>query len=274
MANDRFPYGSDLLDPGSWVGFPEPKSRRWHVTYDGGFSLILGYHSFIFLSLESMGIGIVNLKGLGPSAGLPLGRILRATKGLGEAAVERVDQAISGLGRGKTAHDIYTRETEQAEISSGSELLERMRGGITQAMVARTPFSFNDLSGMRGSAAGFEVELVGAASSYEIYGGTRENNNAFFGPRVVSSSGWGLVGASVGLLRGWWEVEKYFSLYHELGRASIENCLMENSAPSYAQPYQNIPDLHPYLAALPPAGCDIPPERFRAADMFRERHAP
>ncbi len=189
MSSETFPYGNDPLDPDSWVGSNLSKSKRWFVTYDGGFSMVLGYHSFIFMGLENMTIGIVNLEGGGPNVSLPIGKLLRGAWGLGEDAVKKVDDMLDGLGKAKTADDIYKRETEQADIDSGSALLARMREGIIESMVARKPFSMDNMNGMRGSTAGFDIELVGAASSYEIYGGTWENRTEYFGPKIVSSAG-------------------------------------------------------------------------------------
>ena len=268
MSDEKFPYGNDPLKPQDWVGSPQTKSGRWYVTYDGGFSMVVGYHSFIFMGLENMCIGIVNLKGGGPTVSLPIGKILKGGWGLGAEAVEKIDKMLDRGGKAKTGKDIYDRESEQANIQNASAFLARMQEGITEALVARTPFSFNDLGSMVGTAAGADIELVGAASAYEIYGGCDGQPNRYFGPKIVASAGWGLVGAGVGIMKGWWEVEKVFSLYHELGRGSSEKCLKQNSSPSYAQPYQEIPGLHPYLSSLPPAGCDVPPEHFHAANLL------
>lgn len=54
MSDEKFPYGNDPLKPQDWVGSPQTKSGRWYVTYDGGFSMVVGYHSFIFMGLENM----------------------------------------------------------------------------------------------------------------------------------------------------------------------------------------------------------------------------
>ncbi|MDD7971404.1 hypothetical protein [Roseinatronobacter alkalisoli] len=60
MSN-TFPFGNDLNQAESWLGHMNAKSLNWRVYYDGGLSLICGYHSFIFLGLDSLTIGIANL---------------------------------------------------------------------------------------------------------------------------------------------------------------------------------------------------------------------
>ena len=57
--SDTFPFGNDLSRAESWLGHMDAKSRNWAVAYDGGFSLGVGYHSFIFLGLDSLSIGLI-----------------------------------------------------------------------------------------------------------------------------------------------------------------------------------------------------------------------
>ena len=271
MSDNKFPFGNDITKPDQWVGNMATKSQRWLVSYEGSFAIGCGYHSFIFLGLDSMSIGIANILNCGLSASLPIGKIFKALGG-GSREALAFDKASDLVGNGKKSYDIAKMESEQNVVSSGMALYERMKKAIPQYMRSVVPFSLEDLAGMPGGIAGAEVEVVGAASIYRIegYDSVRGalNSEFIFGPVHVANAGTGLVSAGVSVAVGVWSLEASFNLYWELGRAAQARCIVENSSPGYDQPYLQIPNLHPYLQSLPPAGCSTLDTHFSPSKMI------
>ncbi|MGH1367774.1 MAG: hypothetical protein ACRBCL_04100 [Maritimibacter sp.] len=256
---DSFPYGNDLSTPETWVGRMDTKSRTWLVSYDGSLSVICGYHTFIFLGLENLCIAAVDLKNCGVSAGLPIGKLLG---GAGDAArsAERVDEGLDAAGRAKQIGDAVSTNQAYAQISEGMKLFDRMKAGIPQFMRANVPFSLNDLWGCTGGIIGAEVELIAGAAGYFIDAAPNPVSKPLFGPQFIANTGDGLVSAGLTAAIGVWDVDvdQNYNLYWELGAASNAQCLRENRSPQYDQPYNQIAaGLHPYLASLPPAGCNL-----------------
>lgn len=113
-----FPYGNDLNHPEKWVGRMDTKSKTWLVSYDGSFSIVCGYHSFIFLGLESLNIGLVNLYNCGPSVSLPIGKLFKAFGG-GSKNAERVEEAYDQFGNARMTADTVKMELAQDAADSG-----------------------------------------------------------------------------------------------------------------------------------------------------------
>ncbi|MBL3561512.1 hypothetical protein [Rhodovulum sulfidophilum] len=254
MNDAVFPFGNDPMHPEAWVGHMDTRSKRWLISYDGSFSMVCGYHSFIFLGLDNMCIGIVNLLNCGVSASLPIGKLFKGAGGSARAA-QRIEDAHGHIGDGKMTWDAAKMEHEQDQIGSGMALYERMTQGTPQFVSAHKPFSLADLSGMTGGIIGAEVELVGAAALYTIDASPGPLGDPVFGPTPVFNSGDGLVSAGASAAIGIWSLETWFNLYYELGATAQLRCRNTGQSPSYDQPYRVIPSLDPYLAALPPAGC-------------------
>lgn len=65
----------------------------------------------------------------------------------------------------------------------------------------------------------------------------------------------GSIGLGVGNMFGQFSVEEHYSLYHEFGR----------SRDPLDRPYRLIPNVHPYIAELPPSasGAPVPPAALR-----------
>ncbi|WP_144637225.1 hypothetical protein [Bordetella genomosp. 13] len=272
MSNSEFPFGNDLMKPDEWVGTMGAKSKRWLISYEGSFAVVCGYHSFIFLGLDSMAISVVNILNCGVTLSAPIGKIFKAVGGTARDALafEKVNDLA---GNAKKVDDAVTMEREQAEASSGMALYERMKKAIPQLVYATKPFSFDDLAGMPGGIAGAEIEAVGAAGIYRIegYNGISGGlTSDFIFRATIANAGTGLVAGGVGVSAGVWSVEGPRNLYWELAARSRARCAVENSAPSYDQPYRQIPNLHPYLQGLPPAGCSIEETKFNPARLMQQ----
>ncbi len=264
---DVFPFGQDWSQRDRWLGGFNAKSDRWLVSYEGNFSLLCGYHSFIFLGLDSLSIGVVNLTGCGPSIGLPVGKILGFADPRNARAIETMYDRGADI---RAADGALDMEVAQAGFDSGRQLWAKMQQGIPQFLNSHIPFSLSDLTGSPGSVAGAEVEAVGTASLYWIEGYDGLIGNKVFGPDGIANSGGGLISASVRGLVGMWTVEKFYNLYYELGTDAQKQCILENSSPAYAKPYRQIPNLHPILQDLPPAFCDVPEALFNPLAAFSE----
>jgi hypothetical protein len=260
----EFPYGNDLNRPDNWVGHMPTKSKTWLVSYDGSFSVVCGYHSFIFLGLESLNIAVVNLLNCGISASLPIGKLF---KGRGKGA-ETAERALEDAGRAKDGVDAIEMEQGQRAATSGMALYRRMTKGIPQMMHARRAFSLQELAGMAGGIVGAEIELGAAAAAYMIEGTDGPFGKIIF-RQGVANAGDGLVSAGVGISAGFWEVETWHNLYIELGTGARARCAIANQSPSYDQPYRQIPNLHPYLASLPPVGCSFAETGFNPQRAFQ-----
>ncbi len=272
MSNSEFPFGNDLMNPDGWVGTMGAKSKRWLISYEGSFAVVCGYHSFIFLGLDSMAISVVNILNCGLTASAPIGKLFKAAGGTARDALafEKVNDMA---GNAKKVDDAVTMEREQDQADSGMALYERMKKAIPQLVYATKPFSFDDLAGMPGGIAGAEVEAVGAAGLYRIegYDGIGGGlTSDFFFRATIANAGTGLLSAGVGISAGVWSVEGPKNLYWELAARSRARCIVENSAPSYDQPYRQIPNLHPYLQGLPPAGCKIEDTHFNPARLMQQ----
>ncbi|SAI37238.1 Uncharacterised protein [Bordetella ansorpii] len=272
MSDTDFPFGNDLMRPEDWVGTMGAKSRRWLISYEGSLAVVCGYHSFIFLGLDSMAISVVNILNCGVTVSAPIGKIFKAVGGSARDALafEKVNDLA---GDAKQIDDAVTMEREQAGANSGMALYERMKKAIPQLVYATKPFSFDDLAGMPGGIAGAEIEAVGAAGIYRIegYNGVKGGfTSDFIFQATIANTGTGLVAGGLGVSAGVWSVEGPKNLYWELAARSRARCVVENSAPSYDQPYRQIPNLHPYLQGLPPAGCKIEDTHFNPARLMQQ----
>ena len=152
MSDTDFPFGNDLMRPEDWVGTMGAKSRRWLISYEGSLAVVCGYHSFIFLGLDSMAISVVNILNCGVTVSAPIGKIFKAVGGSARDALafEKVNDLA---GDAKQIDDAVTMEREQAGANSGMALYERMKKAIPQLVYATKPFSFDDLAGMPGGIA-------------------------------------------------------------------------------------------------------------------------
>lgn len=272
MSDTEFPFGNDLMKPDDWVGTMGAKSARWLISYEGSLALVCGYHSFIFLGLDSMAISVVNILNCGLTASAPIGKIFKAAGGAARdvLAFEKINDLA---GNAKKIDDAVTMERGQSEANSGMALYERMKKAIPQLIYANKPFSFDDLAGMPGGIAGAEVEAAAAAGIYRIegYDGIMGGlTSDFFFRATIANAGTGLISAGVGVSAGVWSVEGPRNLYWELAASARARCVVENSAPSYDQPYRQIPNLHPYLQGLPPAGCSIAETNFNPARLMQQ----
>lgn len=266
---ESFPYGQDWAQRDRWLGSWTAKSRRWSVSYEGNFSIVCGYHSFIFLGLDSLSIGVVSLTGCGPSIGVPVGKLLGRLNPRDAQRIEQTWERSEQL-RGVDGH--FDLQDVQAGYDSGLALYAKMQEAIPQRMVAREPFSLSDLNGKAGAVAGAEVEVVGSASVYFIEATHGFLGEYLFGPQIVSNSGGGLISASAGGLTGAWSVDQCYNIYTELSRRTLDDdgigqigeCIRQNTWPAYDQPYRAIHGAHPAIQELPPYGCssDLPPDLF------------
>lgn len=264
--SEAFPFGQDWAQKDRWLGTFTAKSRRWTISYDGNFSIVCGYHSFIFLGLDSLTIALVSLKGCGPSAGLPVGKMIGKVFG---GTSSKVEDAWEGAEHAKDINDHNESAKDRSEVGSGMQALRRMNEAVPQRMSARVPFSLETLAGAPGAIIGAEVEVIGSASAYAIEGFDGLSGPKIFGPQHIVNAGTGTVSASIGGLMGFWSVDSWFNLYAELGRGAVEQCLIENSSPGYAQPYRRIPGIHPVLAELPPQGCHVPEALFNPLSLVQ-----
>jgi len=272
MSDAEFPFGNDLMKPDDWVGTMGAKSTRWLISYEGSLALVCGYHSFIFLGLDSMAISVVNILNCGLTASAPIGKLFKAVGGAARDALA-FEKANDLVGNAKKVDDAITMERGQRDANSGMALYQRMQKAIPQLIYASKPFSFDDLAGMPGGIAGAEVEAAGAAGIYRIegYDGIAGGlTSDFFFRATIANAGTGLISAGVGISAGVWSVEGPRNLYWELAASARARCVVENSAPSYDQPYRQIPNLHPYLQGLPPAGCSMEETNFNPARLMRQ----
>lgn len=273
-----FPFGQDWATRDSWLGGPNAKSRRWSISYEGNFSILCAYHSFIFLGLDSLSIGLISLGGCGPSVGFPVGKLLGR---LNPSDARRIEQTWEGSEMLRSVDGHFDLQRVQAGYGSGLQLYAKMQEAIPQRMIAAEPFSFNDLNGKAGAVAGAEIEVAASASVYYIEATHGVGGRFIFGPQHVANAGGGLVSASVGGLIGAWSVDNVFNLYTELSRTSldddgvsqIEECIRQNTWPAYDQPYRQIHGAHPAVQELPPYGCasDLPSDLFNP-DSILERY--
>jgi len=272
MSDTEFPFGNDLMKPDDWVGAMSTKSKRWLISYEGSLAVVCGYHSFIFLGLDSMAISVVNILNCGITASAPIGKLFKAAGGAARDALA-FEKANDLAGNAKKIDDAATMEHEQGAANSGMALYERMKKAIPQLVHANKPFSLDDLAGMPGGIAGAEIEAVGAAGIYRIEGYNGLSGGLtgdLFFRATVANAGTGLVAGGVGISAGVWSVERPHNLYWELGASARARCVVENSAPGYDQPYRQIPNLHPYLQGLPPAGCPIEETNFNPARLMQQ----
>lgn len=259
MVNQIFPFDQDWATHETWLGTFTAKSDRWLVSYEGNFSIVCGYHSFIFLGLDSLNIGICSLTGCGPSVGVPVGKLLGYADPRNARAIESMYDAQSDINAIDGALEL---DAEQDGYSSGVQLYHKMLQAIPQFVNAHIPFSFEDLAGSAGGVAGAEVEVGASASMYWIDASQRLLGAPMFGPDGIANAAGGMVSASVGGLIGVWSVDRWFNLYQELGNSARAQCELENTSPAYSQPYRAIPNIHPVLQELPPPYCDLPLSTF------------
>ena len=269
MAGAIFPFGQDLNKPSDWLGRKSTKSLRWLIAYDGSLAIVCGYHSFIFFGLDSLHIGILNLKNCGWSASLPLGKLAQKLWGASTTTAKRVEQVNEVAGNSKKIGDAAEMESEQNQIGGGLQLYRRLQERKPTLVNSHVPFSFDDIYGTSGNILGAEVELYGAAAGYTIDAASFRTGAQIFGPSLIVNTGKGLVTAGISLATGFWSVEKSFDLYYELGRSAIRRCRVENQAPAYDQPYRVLNNINPYLAELPPAGCDFAEAGFDPSRFVR-----
>lgn len=263
---DQFPFGNNPATPDTWLGRFNTKSKRWMVSYDGSFSILCGYHSFIFLGLDNLTIGIANLYSCGPSVGLPVGKIFQAV-GAGAKAADRVERAHENITRGYDTVGTARNEVAQDNADTGMALYRKMQEGIPQQFTAHVPFSFEDLAGTAGAVAGAEIAVAASAAAYMIDAGPIAGPIYF--ETAVTNVGDGLVNAGIGVSAGVWSVEAWHNLYFELGASAIARCRVENQSPSYDQPYRRIAGVHPFIAQLPPAGCSFAETGFNPMTILR-----
>ncbi|WP_274354466.1 hypothetical protein [Roseinatronobacter alkalisoli] len=146
---------------------------------------------------------------------------------------------------GESAYDLYN---------------EMMTNTVPTLVTARTPFSLLDVSQAWGMVEGFNADIV--ISGAQLYWLTMHNNFRFLSSdriymerqRVANLSGGG-IGLGIGNLFGQFAVSDNHSLYHAFG----------NSRDPFDRPYRLIPNVHPYLAELPPisSGAGVPAAALR-----------
>lgn len=266
MGSGVFPFGNNLVDRDNWLGRLDTKSGNYIISYEGNFSVVCGYHSFILLGLDSLTISIISLTGCGPSVGLPVGKAIGALNPRRSRAMEQMWDTQSDV-RALDGH--LDLDREQAGHESGIQLYAKMRQGLAQTLTVHKPFSMNDLWGSSGAVVGAEVEARNSASIYMV-----EASDGFlgsellFGQNTVVNQGTGTVSASIGGLIGVWTIDRTFNLYVEIGARTHRDCLIANSSPAYSQPYRIIPNIHPVLAELPPFGCVLPDGAFDPAALL------
>ncbi|SAI37244.1 Uncharacterised protein [Bordetella ansorpii] len=264
MSSQEFPFGNDLSKPDDWLGLSSTKSERWQISYEGSLTFACGYHSFIFLGLDSLAISLVTIYNCGPSLSVPIGKVFKSTGGTSRGALD-LESANEKVGNSKKINDAINTDREQRNATTGMALYERMKRGIPQVIFAAKPFSFDDLAVMPGGIVGAEIEIGAAAGLYRIdgYDGVKGGMTSdYFFSATVANAGTGLVSAGVGVSAGVWSVEGSHNLYWELSTGSRARCSVENTSPSYDQPYRQIPNLNPYLQSLPPAGCSLDETHF------------
>ncbi len=269
MAGETFPFGQDLNNPSSWLGKPSTKSQRWSVAYDGSLAVVCGYHSFIFFGLDSLHIGIVNLLDCGASTSLPLGKLAQKLLGASTTTATRVEQLHEAASNSKKMRDAAEMENEHSQIGEGIQLYWRMNERQPTFLNAHMPFSFDDLAGTNGTILGAQVELIAAAAGYTIDAVSFRTRAKLFGPSLVVNMGTGFVAAGASFATGVWSVEKSFNLYQELGASAARRCHVEHQAPAYDQPYQVLKGIQPYIAELPPAGCDFTETGFNPSKFVQ-----
>lgn len=241
----QFPYGADPRKPHSFLGMFNAPSKRWLISYWGGYSLLAGYHSFIFLGLENLNIASVQLTGGGLNASWGAKKAGRTTRqeellDLGENAVNKYDAAKDYL------------DLDEADDSPIELYRAMMNNSVPTLVTAMTPFSLLDVSQAWGMVEGFNADAYVAGA--QIYWLTMHNNFRFLNSdrkymarqRVANLDGGG-IGAGVGNLFGKFSVERYHSLYHALGTSSNVN----------DRPYRTVPSIHPYIAELPPVHASL-----------------
>ncbi|TQM94077.1 hypothetical protein [Roseinatronobacter monicus] len=259
MSN-TFPFGNDLSQAESWLGHMNAKSSTWRVVYDGGFAIGAGYHSFIFLGLDSLTIALVRFYGVGPAVSAPYGKVFKAAGASARAAYRAARTYGAGNMIFGLAAEIATRR-EQSAAETGMDLYRRSLSALPGPVRLRRPFSLHDIANTRGSIIAAEVEVMAAAGGYQI------SSEGLF-DATIPNTGDGLVNAGLGAMSGVWSVERWHNLYHELGDSAQARCAIENQSPSYAQPYRQIADVHPIIAQLPPAGCSISETEFNPASLL------
>jgi len=248
-----FPYGNNPEQPYMWLGNFNAPSRRWFVSYWAGFSLVAGYHSFIFLGLENLTIAQIHLTGAGVNVNWGAKRAGSTNRA--EEVIEAGEEAVNNFDAAKDFLDL------NASGSKASTLYSTMMNDTLPTLVtARTPFSLLDLSQAWGMVEGFNVDVYIAGA--QVYWLTLHNNFRFVNSdrkymerQRVANLDDGSIGAGIGSLFGKVTVEKHYDLYHEFGKSNDKN----------ARPYSRIPAVHPFIAGLPPAqaGAPVPPSTLQ-----------
>lgn len=241
LTMNEFPYGSDPLRPHSFLGLYNAPSRRWLVSYWAGFSIVAGYHSFIFLGLENLAIGKAYLRGVGLNVNFGARRLGRTPRQ--EQVIERTENIINNYDAARDYLDL------NAATDSASNLFRAMMNETIPTLVtARTPFSLLDVEQAWGMVEGFNADIYVAGA--QVYWLTMHNEPRFLNSdrkymerQRVSNLDDGSIGAGVGNLYGNFSIAEYYDLYSAFGTSHDPN----------ERPYRRIPNVHPYISELPPA---------------------
>jgi hypothetical protein len=236
-----FPYGADATNPNSFLGLFNQPSRTWYVSYVAGFSIVAGYHSFIFLGLENLVIAKVYLRGAGVNANVGARRLGSTPRR--QEALDALEEAVNN---GDAASDYFgLNEASSAAVSLYREMMENT---VPTLVTARSPFSLLDVSQAWGMVEGFNADVVLAGA--QVYWLTMHNRFRFLNSdRVymerqrVANLDDGSIGLGIGSMFGQFSVEESHSLYHAFGQ----------SRDPLDRPYRIIPNVTPFIAELPPA---------------------
>lgn len=223
MSAASFPYGNDLSYPDGWAGFANTKSQSWLVGYHSGVSLIIGAHTFLFFGRESLTACVASFIGAGASATYGLSKAAKSIERSGGKSLRSphaggASEQLEWVETGKDAKDVYDLPTAGDELDSAFKIyqaLSSQQNGLT----ASNPFSVNDLDFKFGWVSGANVDVaIGAATYYLV-----EAKGLFADVPVFNVKGEAtLIGASIGLMPGFWRIKKFYSLWNELAHSKYQ----------------------------------------------------
>lgn len=259
---NRFPYENDPAEVQTWLPMYTTKSRIWDVAYSAGISLVIGQHTFIFMGLENLQIGVVSITGAGVTAGIGTKGMRRGSGTGGSIPREQLERNIEKTEDLVNNSDYFGDVESIDDANSGLKLLALLNQNPSR-IVAEIPFSFRDIEMAWGSIYGFNVDILLAGiqkywidMSPDVIAGER----MYFRDQSVYNLDDGSIGAGLGTLHGKWSVERSYDLWWETSEAAMRKLgltVRPYETPDI-RPNSTIPNaIHPFLRDLPISGYPI-----------------
>ncbi|WP_058289851.1 hypothetical protein [Tritonibacter multivorans] len=242
----------------------DTKSRTWDVAYSSGLSLVIGKHTFLFLGLENLRIGVVSITGAGLTASLRTKALMRGSGAAGKIPRQELQKPVD-LTETYINHTDYIKDTMDVDSArTGLELLKHLNKNVSR-IVAEVPFSFHDIEAAWGSIYGFNVDIMLAGVQkywIDMSPDVIADDVMYFRDQSVYNLDDGQVGAGLGTMHGKWTVERSYDLWAETSALAQAKLGLEYQAfkTPDIRPNSALPNaIHPFLRDLPILGYPVSP---------------